>query len=179
MSNYHDFGLKQVWLRLESSSGTGGLQASHHQEWQNPPWLSLLKSLEPNWRHCEGTTSFLQMEIEKSRKTSLATEKSVCTFYHGIIEWLALKWSFKVIWFPLLLPWAHGHFPLDLAAQSSIQPDLEHFQYEGSTASLDNLFSVVDFSTSASVHCSCSFCYSTKHRKGLALKIPTLNFPYK
>jgi len=50
---------------------------------------------------------------------------------HRIIEWFGLEGTLKIIW---LQPPCHeqGYLPLDQAAQSSIQPGLEHCQGGGS-----------------------------------------------
>jgi len=45
-------------------------------------------------------------------------------------EWFGLEGIFKIILFQLPC-YMQGHFPLDLVAQSPIQPDLECFQGGG------------------------------------------------
>jgi len=46
---------------------------------------------------------------------------------HRITEWFGLEWTSKIIWFQSLCN-GQGHLPLELVAQSLIQPSLEHFQ---------------------------------------------------
>jgi len=62
------------------------------------------------------------------------TQMGLCltgSLFHRIIEWFGLEGTLKIIWFQ---PPCHeqGHLPPDQAAQSSIQPGLEHCQGGGS-----------------------------------------------
>jgi len=50
---------------------------------------------------------------------------------HRIVEWFGLEGTLKIIWFQPLCH-GQGHLQLDQAAQSPLQPGLEHFQGGGS-----------------------------------------------